>query len=1060
MFTVITILNPLTYGSTTKEYVWEKGKTLSEYIGYDGECIVACNQEPIKLPPTEIFPARKEVYTVMVIPMGTDSRAWGALGTVVSFIPGWGKAALFIGANLLALYLRDKDKDQDTSQSYSWGHVSSPSAAKGIAMPIVYGKARVRPILKNRYVTVDGDKQYLYALYGVAAHRVDERVLPLYLPGAQQEEVFIPSEPGRSFRYTGQRRSASQPLLFYATDGDGHKAGDLGPGWQEGHGTASFVGDILINGRAIQDYHDDVRWETRPGLAEQTVITDFDVTYVNIVTNTSLWIDYPEVNRGAAAFEFDTSSMTILWDKHPLSLHGIQYTMEAGSQTFSPADIGYTTYIVYDPDISTTKYGIRRRASTPPPTGYIIMSFEVEAADFVNKDLTYLNSEFPTTNDWVIPVTSLTDAHNIELTFEFPNGLFGQNAAGKVISQEARLFMQYQVIGSDTWINFHSFFTDASGYWVGDPSGINTYHIKRVKQDSFYITRTAVPPNGVLLNPGTEYRVRVTASSPSAVKLVNVATIIYGEEDEDEDWPGFTYPGEPLLGIKALASGQVSGKLDVQVDVERSKVWVYNTRTVRGVAAGWVRGNADNHAWAVYDILAQGHPDHPAYPTAGNDHAEASYGCGIDKNRLDYESFRTWAENIGDLDYELNTVFDTFMTAWDAILRICQEGRGMVYTVGSTIFAFTDKAADPVQLFTAGNIHADTLVHKYVGTRDRANSVEVSYYDAERNYEKTLLIMRTADWDSSTDLNIPESITLYGTTGSEQAESIARFLLTGNELLNSVLSFGVDVDALAAQAGDVVEVQHDLLSTGEGGRIVSVVEHPVFTGAYTLTMDRTLSVTSGQQYQLKIYHNDGTIETKSGITSGNVSGAVISFGTVWSWDKVPEGDEPYSFGISGAHTKKYRITEISRTTELMRTLTLVQYDEDLYTGYVPGDADVGIDSGRVVSKRIPVTPGAIGDVANTLNFASNLRLQETLSRNRLTGEYESSIVVTWDTVTGDPRGKWEVWFRDVDAADVDWQGEWEAGTYGHDEKVEKDGKTYISLEDRNISIPFLVDSEV
>ena len=79
-----------------------------------------------------------------------------------------------------------------------------------------------------------------------------------------------------------------------------------------------------------------------------------------------------------------------------------------------------------------------------------------------------------------------------------------------------------------------------------------------------------------------------------------------------------------------------------------------------------------------------------------------------------------------------------------------------------------------------------------------------------------------------------------------------------------------------------------------------------------------------------------------------------------------------------------------------------------------------------------------------------------MSRNRTTGEYESSIVATWDVERGDARGSWEVWFRDVDPSDLNWQGSWADSDdgYAQGHKVEHDGKTYISLEGANITEPF------
>lgn len=1226
MLKITNILNPLTGGATTQEYVWEKGKPLSEYMEYNGECVVACNGTMIDLPPSEIFPARKETYIVMPVPVGGDRQTqrnigYFALTAALMMIPGAQAAAFhgiwmpqtakliafLMGSSLIETFLRNKPEDQSQSQSYSWRHVSSLTAAHGLVMPVVYGKARVRPIIKNRFVTMEGDKQRLFVLFGVAGHKVDERTLPEYVLGTGDYEVKNAAYPGMTF--INKRSPESNQNALYGEDGN------LGEGWRIGHGTASFADDIIINGRVIGDYHDDVQWETRPGLPEQIFIEGFHVTYTNYSIGTTLYRDLPEIDTSYQGIGLRCSGTAgwIIMKEHTLSFHGTTYKISgflpSGARSINTGDPGGLRYIVWNSETGINKYTVTSAAPTAS-TDYLIATLRLKANEFIHFYTGYpiwTQDAAPTNGDWTTLSQIITDVHNIELYFEFPNGLYDVTINGAPRTATARIFAQYAEVDEDgnltsRWYNFHfprlgnSDYPSAP-YDSGEIAGI----IRRNNPSPFSLSFKALPDSSLnYLGTDKRYRVHTVALSTSAVQLVNMAGIVYAVKNADGSYEGFTFPGEALLGIKALASGQLSGELDVQVDVERSKVWMHDS------VSTWVQKMANNHAWAVYDILAQGHPDHQAYPTAGNDDAEAIYGCGIDHNRLDYTSFPEWADNITAIGYELNIVFDTPMTAWDAILRICQEGRGMVYPVGTKIYAFTDKASDITQLFTMGNIHVDTFVQKYVEESNKANMVETTYYDQDNNYGKTMIAARTANWDSSTGLSKPISITLYGTTAFEQAWSISRFLLMGNELLSNVISFGVDVDALAAQAGDVVEVQHDILTTGVGGRLLNVLHNyllggdfetaglpnwsvwgsptihirsadqqkynsyslhtrspdpvvpnatnsgmeqtftvkpstqytlscwiymlnvytadatiramtkiqdgPYYSGtanktllnqwqrvsvtittsstqtsatvwlggigeAYfdgvmmeegatahdfmsgtALTLDRVPGVVGGgQQYEMKFYHNNGTVQTQYGLLAGHVSDDTVTFGELWTWTRVPEMYELYSFGIRGAHTYKYRIVEISRTNELMRTLTLIQYDADMYGGYTPGDPIIegGIEDGQMADS-VPPSDGA-GPGANLLNRASNLRLREIISGNPTSTGNIIQIVAIWDTETGDPRGKWEIWFRDVDVSDVDWKGTWEEGEYGIGDKVEKDGKTYVSLEDDNITTPFLVE---
>ena len=1080
MLTIINVLNHLTGGSTTGTHVFVKGKSLAAYIGFYEKCVVGWNGTVLELPIDEIMPADNETYTVVILPEGGDKQTWRVLGYVLisaaMFVPGtqalawkgfylttFQKALIAgVGGNMINTLLRDKEKNFSQSPSYEWQHKENPTAAFGSAMPVIYGKARLRPTLKNRYVTTVGDKQYLYALYSLASHLVDETVhdsfgySEFYRHGdiVHIENLSSPfhetlTEPGKTYRCITNESFIIGVAPFDSTDD-----------WEVYHGTASFSEDIIINGRAIQNYGDDVQWETRPGLAEQIIITGFEATYFNTALDISLYGDAPVIDSGKASIQLVP---TLFWTEHILQYQGGVYTI----RHFNGAVFDYVYWKAPD-----TQYTLSNESTLD---GYFLIAY-YPGTGFkytINKSIV------PTSGSsaWVEPVTNMSDIHNIELTFLLPSGLFGFKSTGALSTVTCSLMAQYReqtADDSEEWVNFNFEFSKSTDEVdTTDTSGVHVGVVRKQTQKPVNVAVKALP-DGEFLDSEKVYEVRTTAVSISIVKLVNVAGIVYGEKNAKGDRPGFTYPGEPLLGIKALASGQISGDLDVQVDVERSKVWVYSTRITPNA---WVKVDANNHAWAVYDILVNGfyHTSsariHPAYPDPNIEgyswvadgvtyttEAEAIYGCGIDPERIDFESFHDWADNIIDIEYELNIVFDTFMSAWDAILRICQEGRGMVYPVGTKIFAMSYKAQEVTQLFTMGNIHTDTFVQRYMDSGQKANMLEMKYWDADRNYQETLLSVKSADWDESGTMNQPTLITLYGTTDYTQTSSIARFIMETNRLLNNIISFAVDVDTLASQVGDVVEVNHDVLNLGTSGRVVSYsAGAPV-----TVVLDRDVTMTGAQFYALKVKHAaTGTLEEKTAITVVG-TGSSITFSS--AFDEVIAKHDEYSFRATGTSTppssvhtqpaQLYQIIEISRSDELVRTLTLMQYDPAIY-GEIGGD-----DFDDEFTDTTIIPPGdTVGVVANVLNLASNVRLEEILSKNRRTGEIQSSIAVLFDSEPPPAaRGSWEIFFRDVDVSDINWKGTWVDDTYSTDEKVELNGITFISLENDNTTRPARIEA--
>ncbi len=556
--------------------------------------------------------------------------------------------------------------------------------------------------------------------------------------------------------------------------------------------------------------------------------------------------------------------------------------------------------------------------------------------------------------------------------------------------------------------------------------------------------------------------------------MLNVALITYAQPDADGEVRGFTYPGEALLGMKIQATGELSGDVDTTAVVERSTVKVYNTRP----GGGWTDGTADSHAWAVYDTLANGHVDHPEYPDIDADPTtiQPIYGCGVNKDNIDYESFRSWSEyanrpsaddpsNFGSpygIGYKLNIVFDTLTPAWDAIMRICQEGRGITYPFGSIFYALVDKPvanADITQLFCMGNINLESFSQQWLDKSKKATLIEVTYWDEDNNYDRTQFVIRTSDWDTTAELSTPVKLALHGTTTYNQAFAIGTYRLNSNELLSQIVGLETDMEMLQAQVGDVVRVQHRSL-TGDGGRVKSYT-----AGSNTVTLDKTVTVAAGTTYELFIQHSDGTLERKT--YTGVADTDTLFFGGD-AWTTNPAKYDNWAFGPSGEATKLFRIMDIDLAGDYKRRVVCLEYTADAYkTNPYTTDTDAET-AGKVGAGKY--APGAdlsvinVGKIAPdlnqptlvTFNTAANLRLVEVISRNRSTGEYESSVVVSWDMDQGENWGMWDIRFRDVDGTDLDWQGEWVAGgSYDQYEKVERGGFAFISLVDNNTTEPFV-----
>jgi len=312
-----------------------------------------------------------------------------------------------------------------------------------------------------------------------------------------------------------------------------------------------------------------------------------------------------------------------------------------------------------------------------------------------------------------------------------------------------------------------------------------------------------------------------------------------------------------------------------------------------------------------------------------------------------------------------------------------------------------------------------------------ANAVEVTYWDASRNHARTTFLVRSSNWDESADLNDPAQMTLYGTTNYTQAYKIAKYRLNCNEAQRMTASIEVDVDGLASQVGDVVKIQADVPQWGYGGRVVGYGEHPGNPGVFAVELDQEVEMLPGVTYEIELRHSDtDVLERKTAVYNGKYTKYIE---VTENWNSEPKQYDVYAFGKQNYSTKLFRVVNIERTSDLIRTLTMLEYNESVYYDEI-----------------IPQL-----NISELTKYARAINLYaEEKNLVRATGEYEHTIDLTWLPPAGATWGEWVVVFRDLNDADPGWAGEYSGTeTYGSGDKVVKDGKSYISLTENNASTP-------
>ena len=506
----------------------------------------------------------------------------------------------------------------------------------------------------------------------------------------------------------------------------------------------------------------------------------------------------------------------------------------------------------------------------------------------------------------------------IELTVGFPNGLYYSNDSGGADRTSVTLKAEIRKVGDESWqalplanqkgMAGHIKRRDAWNFIKSDNSVTNTAdyagRIEEATNNAFY--RVFRFDN--LEKARYEIRMRCSAKDGKSLRHVNK---VYWVQLTQIIYDDFVHPGKALIGIKALATSQLSGT-DPKVTwiQERSEVYVFNPYINKYEAQP-----ADNPAWAAYDLIHICRKIGGEYIVFGQSHM-----------RLDYNAFKAWADKCKTNGFTFNYIYDTAMRLWDALKYPEAVGRGKVIPVGTRFTCVSDYQSTPVQLFTVANIKHGSFTEEFQGVDARANSVEISFLNKDKDYERDVIPVYGDTYDESDTLTNPAQVELMGCTSLEQAYKHGKHFLRCNKYEIRTVTIEAFTDAIACTVGDIILIQHDIPEWGEGGRVVAV-------SGQTITLDKEVSVQPGKNYQLLIRSNATDIVSTFNVV--NVSGL-----NVIVREAIPvQPDAVYAFGEVSKSAKPFRVLAITKTlSEMTRKIQCMEYYPELYVsddGTVP-----------------------------------------------------------------------------------------------------------------------------
>jgi predicted phage tail protein len=421
---------------------------------------------------------------------------------------------------------------------------------------------------------------------------------------------------------------------------------------------------------------------------------------------------------------------------------------------------------------------------------------------------------------------------------------------------------------------------------------------------------------------------------------------VYWESLQEILYDDFIYPGVSLLALKIVATDKLMGAIPtVTCLATRTNVTVWD-------GAQDVSKPANLPPWSAYDLLRN-----------------EEYGGAIDKARIVYADLAAWADWCTAEGLTSNIYFDTGTNMRKALDTVSLLGRGVVIQRGSRFTCIVDKPEDlPVQrfLFTAGNIIRDSFQIDWLPYEGRANAIEVTYYDAEQNYSRQSVLLTSHDFETTDRPAEPTALNLVGCTSRPMAIRHGTAQLKRNRYLTMMPSWTAAVDSLGCMPGDVVEVAHDRPQWGISGRAVSAA-------ASAITLDRPVTLEPGTTYMVTVLHaaDDSREERYVETVEESTTTAVLTLTEAWT--TIPAKYDQYSFGEEGRVTQLVRIGRITRSQQMRRRITALEYidaayDDDATIGiYVPTGAGIDVANLQVM-EIYKYNPSGIGFAVASLTW--------------------------------------------------------------------------------------------
>jgi hypothetical protein len=351
--------------------------------------------------------------------------------------------------------------------------------------------------------------------------------------------------------------------------------------------------------------------------------------------------------------------------------------------------------------------------------------------------------------------------------------------------------------------------------------------------------------------------------------------------------------------------------------------------------------------------------------------------------------------------------FDEAEGGWDALISLCDTAGAVPLRSGRKIFFRVDAPRLPTDMITPANILRDSFEYEFTGPDDKPNALDIEILDEEANFERATVSDEHPSITGSVSLSEirRSSVRLKGVTRRSQAKRWAREALNQNYLIRRAGKHVASADALPHRPGDVLQIAHDIIPRGNGGRVLDG------STSSSILLDRPITLAAATTYKLAVRSATAGVAaafetrtvTNSAGTYEGLEGEAITVSSAFSF--TPAAEDVFILCQVG---KELRVTlrSIGLTRDLRREETWVEAPEGIHIE--DGSEIDDLPASTLSSSSSAITFGASSDTGQLPDNVDMLPPAERVLRDNA-GSFTTGVQLSWVAPTSRAISEQIVW---------------------------------------------------